>query len=207
MSPDFKTGNVGPGAQVIQGSNIKVGVTAEELVALLETKGIIRVAEQSGLEQQAVIKLAQRLKPGDMLDFDQALVELEHAVTVALDVITRGERRANQEDFLDVVLARVAENTRVGEFDEGASAIDQALTELDTTYRRSRVALLEEGVKVDTLRRDASSIIRNWVTKYISPGDPAIARMDSEERIHGENGVDDVSAGTADAPGVGALAA
>jgi hypothetical protein len=29
------------------------------------------------------------------------------------------------------------------------------------------------------------------VTKYISPGDPAIARMDSEERIHGENGVDD----------------
>jgi len=45
------------------------------------------------------------------------------------------------------------------------------------------------------------------VTKYISPGDPAIARMDSEELMHGENGVDDVSAGTADAPGVGGLAA
>jgi hypothetical protein len=53
----------------------------------------------------------------------------------------------------------------------------------------------------------ASSNFCNWVTKYISPGDAAIARMDLEERIHGENGVGDVSAGTADAPGVGALAA
>jgi hypothetical protein len=47
----------------------------------------------------------------------------------------------------------------------------------------------------------------NWVTKYISPRDPPTARMGSEVGIHGENGVDDISAGTADAPGVGALAA
>jgi phosphatidate phosphatase APP1 len=47
----------------------------------------------------------------------------------------------------------------------------------------------------------------NWVTKYISPRDPPTAGMGSEVGIHGENGVDDISAGTADAPGVGALAA
>jgi hypothetical protein len=48
--------------------------------------------------------------------------------------------------------------------------------------------------------------LRNWVTNSISSGARPIRRMDSEVRIHGENGVDDISAGTADAPGVGALA-
>jgi len=85
----------------------------------------------------------------------------------------------------------------------GAQRIDQTTVERAATAaaERERIAWQRK------MEQGRARFRRNWVTKYISPGDPAIARMDSEERIHGENGVDDVSAGTADAPGVGALAA
>ena len=166
-SPQYKVGNVGSRSVILQGQNIQnitYGSTAEELVAVLEAKGVIQTAKGAGLERQAVIKLAQRLKPDDVLDFDQAVRELERAVAVALDVIARGEQGANQDDFLDIVLARVAEKTRVGDFDGGASTIDQALAELDAKYRRSRVVLLEEGMKMDILRHDATAVARRIET-------------------------------------------
>jgi tetratricopeptide (TPR) repeat protein len=47
------------------------------------------------------------------------------------------------------------------DLDGGASAIDEALAELEAKHRRSQVVLLEEGVKVDTLRRDAAAVARH----------------------------------------------
>src|SRR5690242_3092304 len=135
----FVVGNVGAGARIIQGDNNSVtvnykGSTAEQIVAVLEAKGFLQAAERGGLERHTVIKLAQRLKPDTSLDFEQAVIELEHAVTVALDVIARGEQGANQDDFVNLVLARVAEKTRAGDFDDSASTIDQALAEMDANY-------------------------------------------------------------------------
>src|SRR5438128_1493715 len=133
----FSMGNVGPGGIAAQGDHISIykGSTAEELVAALEAKGFIQTAERGGLERRTVIKLAQRLKPDDNnLDFDQAVIELEHAVTIALDVVARGVQGANQDDFVNLVLARVAEKTRVGDFDDSANTINQALAELDANY-------------------------------------------------------------------------
>ena len=101
--------------------------------------------------------LAQRLKPAERLDFEQAVTELERAVEVALDVIARGERGTNDDAFVNTVLARVAERVRSDDLDGGAQAIDAALAEIEARYRRSQTTLLEEGVKVDTLRRDAAS--------------------------------------------------
>ena len=102
-----------------------------------------------------------------MLDFDQAVVELERAVDVALDVIARGERGTNYDAFVDLVLAKVAEKTRLGDFDGGAQAVDEALIDLDRReaeqrdiFRRSRVAILDAGVGQDILRRDASAVAR-----------------------------------------------
>ena len=95
------------------------------------------------------------------------MIELESAVNIALDVIARGERGTNLDAFINSVLARVAEKTKHGDFDSGARAVDDALAEIDRreaeqrdAARRSRVALLEEGVKVDTLRRDAVAVAR-----------------------------------------------
>ena len=129
----------------------------------LEAKGVIRTAAQGGLEGQAVIKLAQRLKPQELLNFDQAIIELESAVGIALDVIARGERGTNLDAFINAVIARVAEETKRGDFESGARAVDDALAELDRreadeTLRRSRIALLEQGVRIDTLRRDAVAV-------------------------------------------------
>jgi len=141
--------------------------TVSRLVAALDARGETRRAEQAGLERQAVIRLAQRLTPNEALDFDQAVIELEKAVAVALDVIARGERGSNLDAFVDDVLVRVAEKTRVGDFDGATDAVDQALIELNQkdaeqrdTFRRSRTALLEAGLKQDLLRRDPSAAAR-----------------------------------------------
>jgi tetratricopeptide (TPR) repeat protein len=144
---------------IVGGNKVTYGLTAEELLAALEAREVSRTAGKPRLERQTIIKLAQRLKPDDVLDFDQAVRELERAVTVAQEVIERGERGTNHDAFVNVVLARVAELTRSGDFDGGASTIDQGLAELDAEYRRSRVSLLEEAVKVDTLRRDATAVV------------------------------------------------
>ena len=133
------------------------------LVAALD----LRRAESGGLERETIIKIARRLRPDEMLDFDQAVVELERAVDVALDVIARGERGTNYDTFVDLVLAIVAEKTRFGDFDGGAQAVDEALIDLDRreaeqrdVFRRSRVALLEAGVDQHILRRDAPAVAR-----------------------------------------------
>jgi tetratricopeptide (TPR) repeat protein len=120
---------------------------------------LLQASELAGLQRRTIISLAHRLKP-DVLDFDQAITELERAVEVALDVIARGERGTNDDTFVNAVLARVAEKVRNDDLDGGAGAIDEALAELDAKHRRSQVVLLEEGVKVDTLRRDAVAVAR-----------------------------------------------
>ena len=148
-----------------------------QLLAAFEAKGGTERVEAAGLERRAIITLTQRLKP-ELLDFEQALVELESAVGVALAVIARGARGTNLDEFVDSVLARVGEKTKAGDFDGGTRAVDDALAELDRrekvelaelerqkaeqrkAARRSRVALLELGVEQDILRRDAAGAAR-----------------------------------------------
>ena len=149
------------------------------LVAALD----MRRAESGGLERETIIKIARRLRPDEMLDFDQAVVELERAVDVAMDVIARGERGTNYDAFVDLVLAKVAEKTRLGDFDGGARAVDEALIDLDLReteqrdiFRQSRVALLEAGVDQDILRRDARPLLgasrasSPWSSRTALPG-------------------------------------
>ena len=133
----------------------------DKLLARLDARGETQRAESGGLERETIIKIARRLRPDEMLDFDQAVVELERAVDVALDAIAKGERGTNYDAFVDLVLAKVAEKTRLGDFDGGAQAVDEALIDLDRreaeqrdVFRRSRVALLEAGLGQDVLRRD-----------------------------------------------------
>jgi hypothetical protein len=139
--------------------DVTVGPTAEELVAVLEDRGLLVAAKLAGLQERTIVSLARRLKP-EVLDFEQSVTELEHAVEVALDVIARGERGSNDDAFVSMVLARVAERVRSDDLDGGASAIDEALSELEARHQRSQIALLEEGVKIHTLRRDAAAVAR-----------------------------------------------
>ena len=116
------------------------------------------------------MKLARRIKP-EVIGFDQAVKELEDAVGIALDVIAKGERGTNQEEFVENVLKRLAEMTKRGDFDAGAKAVDDALAELDRreeeqrqALKRQRASLLEAGVEQDILRRDPVAVARRIET-------------------------------------------
>ena len=70
-------------------------------------------ADTVGLQRRVIIDLARRIAP-EVADFDQAVTELERAVSIAVEVIERGER-GGEDDFVNAVLARVAAETRRGE--------------------------------------------------------------------------------------------
>ena len=90
----------------------------------------------------------------------------------------QGERGTNLDTLIDTVLKRVGEKTKTGDFDGGARTVDEALAELDRREaeqrdlaRRSRIALLEEGVKVDILRHDAIAVVRR-IEKLVATDHP-----------------------------------
>jgi tetratricopeptide (TPR) repeat protein len=140
-------------------SDVRVGYTDDELLAALEARGMLREAELTGLQRRTVVMLAQRLKPAERLDFEQALTELEYAVEMALDVIRRGERGSNDDAFVNAVLARVAEHIRRDDLDGAAAEVGRARAQLSAEYKQLMVVLLEE-IKVHTLRRDAVAVAR-----------------------------------------------
>ncbi len=116
--------------------------------------------ETAGLQRSAVIALAERLRPGVRLNFEQAVTELEKAVEIALGVAAGGERGTDVDAVVAAALARVAARMRDRDLDGAANEVDAALSELEARFRRSRTALLEEGEKVDSLRLDAASVAR-----------------------------------------------
>jgi tetratricopeptide (TPR) repeat protein len=138
-----------------------------KLLAALDARGEVAKAASGGLERDIIVRLAKRLKPDEVLDFDQTVAALENAVGIALDSVARGQRGTNEDDFINTVLERVAEQTKAGEFDRATNEVDAALVELDQretaqrdALQRSRVALLEAGIQQDILRRDAPAVAR-----------------------------------------------
>jgi tetratricopeptide (TPR) repeat protein len=180
-------GLIGPiGGDLVGRDKITYGLSAEELVAVLEARGFLQTADTVGLQRRTIITLANRLKPNERLNLDQAITELERAVEVFLDVTARGERGTSDDAFVNVVLAQVAERIRSDDLDGGASAIDAAFAELEAKHRRSQVALLEEGVKVDSLCRDAASVARRieTIVNLCHPGERSKWRSEFRNRYN-----------------------
>ncbi|MGA8613137.1 MAG: DUF4062 domain-containing protein, partial [Xanthobacteraceae bacterium] len=137
----------------------------EELLADLQRRGKVANAENAGLEREIIAKLARQLKPDAALNFEQSIKELENAVFIAIETITRGRPDTNHDAFVNAVLERISERTRAGEFDQASKEVDDALAELDRgeierreALQRSRIALLEAGIEQDILRRDAVAV-------------------------------------------------
>ena len=143
-----------------------VGQSAEGLVDVLAERGIVQTAETVGLQRRVIVMLAQRLRPQERLDFDQALTELERAVEIALDVIAKGARQSDEGDLVDAVLTQVAERTKAADLDGAAQALDDALAKIDMqeaeqreATRRKRVLFLEAAIEQHTLRRDVVAVV------------------------------------------------
>ena len=154
----YEVGNVGRDAIVQQGENLSIGLDEEKLVNALAAKGLLQTAETVGLQRRVIINLARRLK-GDVIDFDQAVVELESAVEVALEVIARGERSTNADEFVAKVLSEIAEKTKREDFDGGARTVDDALAELDRREVKQR-----DAARASCLPRSRGE------TRHSSPG-------------------------------------
>ena len=138
-------------------------VLVAKLVAALHERGDTTNAKNAGVSPEAVIRLAQRIN-ADIDDFDQALLELERAVGVAVEVAEEGRRGSNAGDIVDEALRRIAEKSADGRFDEAAAEADIALVQWEREERERRdtavaggIKLLEAGLKQDILRRDPVS--------------------------------------------------
>jgi tetratricopeptide (TPR) repeat protein/pimeloyl-ACP methyl ester carboxylesterase len=135
----------------------------DKLVIAHEERGETASAEKAGVSREVIIQLAQRVNAG-VDDFDQAMVELERAVAVAVEVVEEGRRGSNTSDFVDRVLKRIAERSARGQFDEAAREADAGFAqwERDEAERRDAaiaggLKLLDAGLKQDILRRDPVS--------------------------------------------------
>jgi trypsin-like peptidase len=118
MSPSSETGGqsggvnipgvVGPvGGDIVGRDKITYGADEERLIEILDKKGLLAIADLAGVQKQTITKLAQRLKPGVLLNFEQAIAELEHAVDIAIQERKKGERRENEDAFVNRVIAQV----------------------------------------------------------------------------------------------------
>ena len=136
---------------------------ADQILAVLDARGLTASAADNGLARATILKLAQRLRPDDTIDFDRAVIEVESAVEVAIDLIRAGARGTNHDDFVDAVLRRVAEKVQRSDLDGATRDLDDELAAMDEReerLKRDRVALLESAIQVDLLRRDPDSIAR-----------------------------------------------
>jgi tetratricopeptide (TPR) repeat protein len=138
-----------------------------KLIAVMDARGETVRAAEAGIERRTVLELARRLKPDEVLDFDQAVVELSAAVGIAVEVSEKGARGSNFGDLVDTVLVGIAAKTRAGDIEGAAREADQGFSEWErveaerrATSVRSGIALLEAGLEQDILRRDALAAAR-----------------------------------------------
>ena len=134
----------------------------DNILAALDARGVTVRAEEARIERRTILELAQRLKPDEVLDFDQAVKELTAAVGIAVEVSEKGARGSNLGDLVDAVLAGIAAKTRAGDIEGAAREADQGFAEWERAEAerhalslRSGIALLEAGLRQDILRRDA----------------------------------------------------
>ena len=131
----------------------------EELVR----QGVVRRAENAGVETSVIVSLATRLRPTEKLDFAQAVVEVSHAVDIAVKVVAEGAGGSGDQ-LVDEVLKRIAERTKANdpagatrEAEEGFARWEKEETKRRADAVTKGVVLLEAALKTDLLRFDAAS--------------------------------------------------
>jgi hypothetical protein len=126
----------------------------------LVRKGVVRRAEDAGIETSVIASLAARLKPSQKLDFAQAVIEVSHAVDVAVKIVTEGTSSSGDQ-LVDEALRRIAERTKANdaagatrEAEEGFARWEKEESERRASASATGVALLEAALKTDLLRFD-----------------------------------------------------
>lgn len=80
-----------------------------------------------------------------------------------------------------VVVPEADEFLKRGDFEGAARVIDAGLAEIEAARRRAKLALLETGLKIDILRRDAKSAAKRIQKMVEDDLPPGIARGKKEQ--------------------------
>lgn len=114
-------------------------------------------------ERRLVVQIA-RIVNREVDDFQQAINEIEGQMRRVADAIARGEAPTNEGDLLHLVRQQIANDLKAENIEGPSRRVDAALSELerrradrDEAEKRETIALLEEGVSADLLRRDAAA--------------------------------------------------
>jgi tetratricopeptide (TPR) repeat protein len=129
----------------------------------LVRRGVVRQAADVGIETSVIASLAARLKPTQKLDFARAVVEVSHAVDIAINVTKEGAK-GSSDQLVDEVLKRIAEKTKANdpdgatrEADDGIARWERQEAERRASALASGLTLLEAALNTDLLRFDATA--------------------------------------------------
>lgn len=114
-----------------------------------EQTGKTDALREEGITEKAIIRLAQRIS-AQTDDVGQAWLDLQNAMDIAVRVQAEGHTPTNHGDFVDVVLARVADMAAQGDYGDANAAIEAALADADA----AKAKLYESGINVAKLAGD-----------------------------------------------------
>ncbi len=117
-----------------------------KMLAVFETREEARRAEQAGIERQAIILLAKRIRHVETVE--EALRELENVVEVAICVQNEGRLGTNSGSFVDEVLRRVAALTAKGRSEDAIKVADAAFVQWEMEEQERRDAARQAGLKL-----------------------------------------------------------
>ncbi len=114
------------------GSSVTIDCLSKEDIARvideLVHQGVVRRAEDVGIEHFVIVSLAARLKPTQKLGFAQAVVEVSHAIDIAVKIVEEGSRTSSDQ-LVDEVQKRIAERTKANDPAGATRAAEQGFAE------------------------------------------------------------------------------
>ncbi|MEM1378131.1 MAG: tetratricopeptide repeat protein [Pseudomonadota bacterium] len=162
-----------PQFEAILGKLDEIAQKQDEHVALAEAGDakldqiLAAIGQREGVPEKTILALAKRIAPQTQ-SLEQALIEIEAAIKIALEVRDDAARGTNFGDEVDEILRRLAALNDDGQFDDGADLVNrelEALEEAEAELNAKRIALLEAGIDQEYLRRDAEAIAAKLVLK------------------------------------------
>jgi tetratricopeptide (TPR) repeat protein len=149
--------NAAAAAAVLQHESSRAQL--EQILGAIESLGRVGVGPNQ-VARETVLALARRLRPDELLDFDQAVREIEFAIDVALQVEAKGQSELARSP-IDEVTKHVAELTGKGLIQEAADSIDGALLELERRESAQRQSLLQQRDELLTASMQQGVLLRD----------------------------------------------
>ncbi|MEY4793348.1 MAG: hypothetical protein RL724_284 [Pseudomonadota bacterium] len=152
-----------------KGIAAQLGTTWKSAAATLNLKATTtpKTVAFQGLADSVTTAIAAMLRPGEAASMTRAKLEVNDAATRALAMMLKGE----PADFDLPTAARdalkeMAKQSRNGAFDAALQQVDAGLLALDQAtgitaadLKKGRAALMEAGISLEQLRRNASGVV------------------------------------------------